>query len=179
MKSGPPRRPNEVVLDGEVVRIRVDSRKYGTQWILVDAANYARVKDRRWYAHRNYRTFYATACDGANPKLMHHALVPYKKVDHRNGNGLDNRQVNLRPVTTVQNGGNRKKELQRKGCATSSQWKGVTLHKQSGRWMVRVQVDGKRRTVGLFEDELEAARAYNIAAVEAFGEYAHLNQLEE
>lgn len=95
------------------------------------------------------------------------------QVDHINGNKLDNRLQNLRVVTQQQNSWNR-------GPRKNSQsgLKGVCLHKPTQKWLAKICVDGKQKHLGLFEDKLEAARAYNQAAIEAFGEFAYLNPLD-
>jgi hypothetical protein len=87
------------------------------------------------------------------------------QVDHRNHDGLDNRRSNLRTATPPQNNGN---QLKRKG--TTSKYKGVSRYK-GRRWRAAIQ----RRHLGIFGSEEAAATAYNVAASEVFGEYAHLN----
>ena len=56
-----------------------------------------------------------------------------------------------------------------------SGYRGVSWQKENQKWRVRVGVHGKRIHVGLFEDELEAARAYDRVAYEHLGETARLN----
>src|SRR5690606_17080128 len=104
-----------------------------------------------------------------NRKLipMHRQILEtHDEVDHINRNPLDNRKANLRPATSQQNKGN-----QRKRSTNTSGYKGVTWVKRRGNWMVRV---GKR-FVGYFDCPVEAAKAYDVAAEEYFGEYAATN----
>ncbi len=94
-------------------------------------------------------------------------------VDHINGNGLDNRRKNLRLANEVQSAANRRKTTKK----TSSRYKGVSG--REGRWLAYITVNDKRRYLGIFVDEHEAALAYNVAALGAFAEFAFLNEVEK
>jgi hypothetical protein len=52
---------------------------------------------------------------------------------------------------------------------------GVTWLRQANRWEVRISSDGRKLLVGSYEDEEEAARAYDDAARRLVGERAALN----
>ena len=93
-------------------------------------------------------------------------------VDHINRNKLDNQVCNLRYATASQNMMNKTKQIGRK---TSSQYKGVTLEKKSGKWIAQIRIGGKRNYLGIFTSEEEAAMAYDLKAEEAHGEFAVLN----
>lgn len=95
-------------------------------------------------------------------------------VDHFNHNGLDNRRVNLRICTNSQNQMNRKPNKN-----SRSKFKGIRLHKRGQVWEARIMLDGKSLYLGGFKKEIDAARAYNKAALEIFGEFAYLNKFEE
>lgn len=90
-------------------------------------------------------------------------------VDHINGDGLDNRRSNLRIVTIQQNAFNQKHH------GGSSRHKGVSYRTDSGTWRAYITKDGKRRYLGTFASEDDAARAYNNEAERLFGEHAKLN----
>jgi len=92
--------------------------------------------------------------------------------DHRNGDGLDNRRGNLRPCTRSQNLMNATK---RSGC--TSIYKGVSWFKPIGKWRAYIVRDQRQQSLGYFDDEQEAARAYNEAAAQLFGQFARLNQI--
>ena len=95
---------------------------------------------------------------------------PTTQIDHRNGVRNDNRWANLRLATEVQNRRNSAPEL-----ARASDFKGVTWHKRDQVWFTRIYVDGQRIQLGTFDDEVAAARAYDEAARQHFGEFAKLN----
>lgn len=88
--------------------------------------------------------------------------------DHINGNTLDNRRCNLRVCTRTENGRNRKKHKNSK-----SKYKGVYL--EGRKWRVQIRVNKKLVNVGTFDSEIEAAKAYNEAALKYFGEFAKCN----
>jgi hypothetical protein len=115
--------------------------------------------------------------DGRRTTLaLHQLIMGCTGVDHVNGYGLDNTGPNLRKATGAQNNQNTPKRVD-----GLSRYKGVgrAPWRQQWRWRARIQVDGKRRSLGYFPftdaGEVAAARAYNVAAREAFGEFARLN----
>jgi hypothetical protein len=102
--------------------------------------------------------------------LSRHVLgvTDERVVDHRNGDLLDNRKKNLRACSQAENLRNRKvSRTNRLGL------KGVAEVK--GRFQVTIGVNGRTKHIGCFGDPIAAARAYDRAAVEHFGEFARLN----
>lgn len=87
------------------------------------------------------------------------------ETDHINGDKLDNRRSNLRIVTKSQNQWNRKKQ---KG---SSQFKGVSLNKQTGKYHVSLQMNGKKIWLGYYASEVEAGKAYEDGIAKFFGKF--------
>lgn len=87
--------------------------------------------------------------------------------------GFDYRKSNLIVCT--------KKELQRalpKGRTEgSSKYKGVSYLPKMKKWRARIRVDGELLSLGVYRTELDAAKAYNIAAREHFGQIAYQNRL--
>jgi hypothetical protein len=103
-------------------------------------------------------------------------LPPYRErhidVDHLNGDGLDNRRVNLRIGSRAQNLAN---SGSRKG---TSRFKGVSFDRRTGHWKVQIMTEGRNRNLGRYETEEEAALVYNAAAREAWGEFTFQNKVE-
>lgn len=102
------------------------------------------------------------------------------EVDHVDGNGLNNQRVNLRPVTHKQN-----IQGQRVQSRSKSGYRGVTYFPMAGKWLrkkpwrARIKVNGVDRTIGYFQSPEDAARAWNEEALEAWGQYANLNEIPE
>lgn len=98
------------------------------------------------------------------------------QIDHINRDKLDNRFSNLREVDRYRN--MRNQSLRKD---TKSGYKGVVWHKRNQHWQAQLsyRVDGKLQTkyLGSFQDPLDAAKAYDKAAVEVFGEHACTNQM--
>lgn len=97
-----------------------------------------------------------------------HKKWPVGFLDHVNGDGFDNRIENLREATNSQNMGNRKINKN-----TKSKFKGVSYFKLNGKYVARIQINGKRITLGYFDEESDAYSAYCKAADKHFGEYAN------
>ena len=87
-------------------------------------------------------------------------------VDHRNGDGLDNRRSNLRPCSHSQNMCSQKKNITNK-----SGFKGVNFCKQQKRWRADITSQGKRYNLGRYDTKEEAKKAYDKKAKKLFGSF--------
>lgn len=93
-------------------------------------------------------------------------------IDHKNGNGLDNRKENLRIATYQQNAFNRNKT----NIPTYSQYKGVTKNWKSPKcWQAQIRDGNKTLFLGSFPCQFCAALAYDMAAIERSREFANTN----
>ena len=139
---------------------------------LVDDDDFARVSQHKWTALVCEKVVYAMRrVSGKNIK-MHRFILQLTdsriKVDHKDRDGLNNQKGNLRKATVAQNQRNAGVRSD-----NSSGFKGVGWHK--GKWYVRIHTDSKRLHVGIFSDLMEAAKAYDAAAVKYHGEFASTN----
>jgi hypothetical protein len=105
--------------------------------------------------------------------FLAHKIDPgFKDIDHKDGDCLNNKIENLRLVTRQINNANRKSTKN-----SSSVYKGVSLNKKLNKWVVNITKDYKTIYLGLFENEIDAALAYNQKAKQLYGEYALLNNV--
>jgi hypothetical protein len=140
---------------------------------IVDEADYERVVIAgNWYAQPHRLTAYAArnvpVGNDRKTLMLHRFITGWPLVDHRNGDGLDNRRENLRPATNAQNGAN-----QRASSRNTSGYKGVIRHRH--RWAAQIVPGGRRFWLGTFDTPEAAARAYDAAALDHFGDFARLN----
>jgi len=165
------------------VKITINSPKYGLHEILIDDEDYEKIKDYKWCVHyqHNVNNFYVVRMKkdefGIYRTIFLHRLITncHKAlvVDHINHNTLDNRKENLRICTRSQNGRNRKISKNK-----SSKYKGVNFHKGNMKWQAMIRFNDQHKYLGIFENEEDAAKAYNEAAVKYHGEFALLNILK-
>lgn len=142
---------------------------------LIDAEDFDRVNKFKWQAQvRRSGGWYARRQISRKPSnsvYLHQFIMPgIGRLDHRDGDGLNNQKKNLRPATASQNTINSSKLP---GC--TSKFKGVHWSKKACCWMARIGIHRQRIYLGIFESEEAAARAYDLAAVRLHGEFARLN----
>lgn len=94
------------------------------------------------------------------------------ETDHKDGNGLNNSKSNLRIATHRQNALN---SIKHKPAA--SKFKGIYYYPRIKCWCARIRLEGKRKNLGYFKNEIEAAYAYDMASIEHHGEFGRRNFL--
>lgn len=145
----------------------------GDKFALIDDEDYESVSQYTWYPSGDYAITSVYNSNGVRTTVTMHRLVFQVPgmIDHENQDGLDNRRSNLRCATNSQNQGNRFKP----SGVYSSIYKGVTWDKRCNRWLSQIKIYNRSKHLGRFNDEAEAACAYDRAAIQHFGEFAYTN----
>lgn len=147
---------------------------------LVDDDDFEWLSQWKWYANKQGNKYYAmrnvSIGNGRHRVIrIHREIIQTPEgmyTDHIDGDGLNNQKSNLRICTNQQN------QFNRGGSnGTSSKYKGVHWYKQTKRWHARIKINGGLNHIGYFNNEEEAAIAYNEAAVKYYGEFAKLNEV--
>jgi hypothetical protein len=139
---------------------------------VIDSESWELVSLFPWWAINSSGRLYAISYQ--RPAiLMHRLLLDCPDdlfVDHKNGDGLDNRMQNLRICTHAENMRNRKR------CSNcSSRFKGVHWDSHEKKWRAKIGLDGRYVRLGRFNSETQAALAYDKAARQFHGEFARVN----
>lgn len=162
--------------------LKIFVQKHGEREVLFDDEDFDLVMSLRWVPHKktDNRTFYAICHKTINGKrvgtLLHRLILGVKNktihVDHKNGNGLDNRRSNLRICTHHQNMANQ--QLARNN---TSGYKGVFKLKHTKKDIYQAKITFMRKDIylGYYPTAELAAVAYNDAAKLYFGKFARLN----
>jgi hypothetical protein len=151
---------------------------HGGGYMLVSEHRAADLGRYRWHGYANGGTTrYARRYIPGRPwphniVTAHRQIAGYAGADHANGNGLDNRDRNLRKASAAQQVAN-----QGLRSDNTSGYRGVVWNK--GKWLARLKVDGKQRYLGRFDTPEAAARAWNAAASAQWPGFARLNVVPE
>ncbi len=147
------------------------SKKYGSAIVMVDDEDFETLSKSIWRVVRYKTNEYAVSSKYGSMHRILLNLADNEFCDHKDGNGLNNQKDNLRRCTRGQNACN--KRIQKNN---RTGFKGVIATK-TGKFMAIIQPNKKAITLGTFHTKIEAAKAYNDAAIKHFGEFAFLNDL--
>ncbi len=155
--------------------IPLSGNKSAGKFVIVDDDDFDTLNSYSWHIS-GYG--YASRYTGGGRKnassiTMHRQIMNEPNgigVDHINGNKLDNRKCNLRLASQSQNNMNARPRKN-----STSPYKGVYWNEGKNRWTCRLQKENQPVHIGHFLTQRDAALAYNVAALEHFGEFARLN----
>lgn len=158
-------------------QIDVSSSKHPNTFATVSDEDFARISARPWKAIKSGNILYAKriviVAGKKVPLWMHHEVlgIPNSvRIDHRDGNGLNNQRENLRKCTHAQNMRNRRMQKN-----NTSGYVGVTWIKRARKWKAQIKINGIVKSLGRFTDPVEAARVRDEAARHLHEEFSRLN----
>jgi len=187
-RARPKQAPPKPVEEGAVRRGRAvatkKSKKKGKKecriplsrglFALVDPEDFEELSRYNWYATGKSPHIAAARRQKGRTIYMHRQIMkaPSSRfLDHKDCDSLNNCRDNLRLCTWRQNQANKRS---RRG---SSCYVGVS--RQGDKWKAEIACRGKHHYMGLFDDEVEAAKARDRKAWELLGEFAYLNFPED
>lgn len=155
-----------VVIDGDqCVRVSLTQGMFA----IIDAGEYPKVQTiKRWVAVKTPTNCYVRSNKNEGDVLLHRFIMDAKEheiVDHKNGDGLDNRKKNLRFCTQSEN-------MRNRSAMGASRFKGVCWNKSKGKWIATL-------CLGSFETAEEAAEVYDRAMMYIFSEFGRPNFKED
>jgi hypothetical protein len=172
------KRPRNTVthrLDGVTELVLTYKRK--SLICLFDTADYPLVKDYRWHAAKHDKGFYAETSSSRPQVRMHVLLLPVTgdgmTADHKDWNGLNNCRSNLRYADQSQQNVHRQDDK----YGRTSRFRGVCRYGTLGKFKAEISFRGAKKHLGVFDSEIDAAKAYNRAATEIHGQFANLNSI--
>lgn len=164
-------------LEVPVKLIDISTKKYPNTFAKVDDEDFEYLSQWKWRPSNcgKLRPAYAIRLvyiggGKTKPLRMHREVIKTKAgmfTDHINGDTLDNRKKNLRQCTLLENSRNKRSKRGATG------FKGV--QKRHNAFVARIRVSGVRIYLGYFKSAIEAAKAYDTAAVKHFGDFAEIN----
>lgn len=159
--------------------------KHPIAFTLVDDEDYNFLINYSWWIRYNSNKtikYAATTISFGEDKgknmQLHCMLIPNSnpnlQIDHKDGDGLNNQRGNLQLITPSQNQAKKKTQLN-----NTSGYRGVSFDKKSNKWVAQIVCKGVKQYLGAFHTKEKAAKVYNKAAFEAFGEFAKLYEIVE
>jgi len=147
------------------------------KFAIVEDEDFEYLSQFNWCFNNGYAVRNVTVSGKQKSQRMHRLITncpDNMDVDHINHDKLDNRKTNLRVCSASENNQNQ----QVRTVAKTSIYKGVYFDKQHGKWKAHIKLNYKYKFWGYFTNEIDAAIAYNVAAIEMFGEFALMNNIK-
>lgn len=141
--------------------------------LIVDGVDALLLEEHEWSIRQHHKNLYVYRKEGGRDIHLHREIIgaePGELVDHRNGDGLDNRRHNLRVATSWQNSVNIARARD-----SRAGFIGIAFHRASGLWRARAKDRNGREVCTYHRTEIEAARARDELAMRLHGEFACLN----
>lgn len=156
---------------GQAIIELFNKKKEKTCETIVDEDIYYDLIKYNWY--RNNHGYVLGRSQDKKLVLLHRYIMKYNGddfIDHKNNNPLDNRKENLRILNPQQNSQNKVSQKN-----STSKYIGVSWNSRDKKWKTNIRIDGKLKYLGSFDDEIEAAKARDIATREHYGEFGNYN----
>ena len=161
--------PNEIIIKSNIAEI-VLYNTLGDEIArtIIDAEDVDKVKGNKWSISKGY---VSTDIDGKT-KYIPYFIKKGQLIDHKDRDPLNNTKNNLRICTQTEN--NRNIGVR---ANSKSGYKGVYWEEKGKRWVARISENKTNHCLGRFQNKIDAAKAYNRAALIYFGEFAWLNPI--
>lgn len=151
------------------------------KYAIVDDVDFVSLRQWKWHAIFINGKWYAARREYPSRRYiyMHRQILKAPKgleADHRDENGLNNRRENIRLATHQQNNFNRgKRKTNSRGEKPRSKYKGISFDKARGKWSAELWLNGKKFFLGRFVKEIDAKKAYDVAAKKFHGQFIYSN----
>ena len=140
------------------------------------------LAEKNWYSQNGYvirkdkQRNYVYMHQVILERILGRSLNDYEETDHINSNRSDNRRDNLRLLNHSENCFNiMKPERNEPSGKSTSKFKGVNFDASHGKYRARITIRGVTINIGYFDDEKDAAIAYDRKAISYFKKIAKLN----
>lgn len=134
---------------------------------IIDIEDIEKIKQYKWYKNREG---YVLGIVNGDIKRLHRFLLDANNniniIDHKDRNKLNNRKLNLRYVTQIENSQNRGIQSNNKSGVV-----GVIWHKTIKKWYAYITINKKTISLGTFNDLQEAKECRIAAEKKYFGKY--------
>lgn len=165
---------NQATIVGDLTFLELYNRKGEcVAEVIIDTEDLEKVAEKKWHLNGHGRVYTNDKARGyLDLSYFILNLIPEygMEIDHKDRDTLNYRKSNLRFCTHADNSRN-----QGKRSDNTSGFKGVSWRKANGKWVSQISFNNERYHLGYFDDPIEAAIVYDIAAKKYHGEFAVTN----